>query len=43
MDKYDIGTGFGHYGIAVEDVSVKSQFILFEFQLCANVHQNEGR
>lgn len=21
MDKYDIGTGFGHFGIAVEDVS----------------------
>lgn len=21
IDKYDIGTGFGHFGIAVEDVS----------------------
>jgi lactoylglutathione lyase len=21
VDKYDIGTGFGHFGIAVEDVS----------------------
>jgi len=24
VDKYDIGTGFGHFGIAVEDVSVLS-------------------
>ena len=22
IDKYDIGTGFGHFGIAVEDVSL---------------------
>jgi hypothetical protein len=22
VDKYDIGTGFGHFGIAVEDVSL---------------------
>lgn len=21
VDKYDIGTGFGHFGIAVDDVS----------------------
>ena len=21
VDKYDIGTGFGHFGVAVEDVS----------------------
>lgn len=21
IDKYDIGTGFGHFGVAVEDVS----------------------
>jgi lactoylglutathione lyase len=24
VDKYDIGTGFGHFGIAVEDVSSSS-------------------
>ena len=22
VDKYDIGTGFGHFGIAVEDVRI---------------------
>ena len=22
VDKYDIGTGFGHFGIAVDDVSL---------------------
>ena len=27
VDKYDIGTGFGHFGIAVEDVS--SNFLIF--------------
>lgn len=25
VDKYDIGTGFGHFGIAVEDVSLCHQ------------------
>jgi hypothetical protein len=23
VEKYDIGTGFGHFGIAVEDVSLQ--------------------
>lgn len=25
VDKYDIGTGFGHFGIAVENVSEKME------------------
>lgn len=27
VDKYDIGTGFGHFGIAVEDVSFYWKFL----------------
>lgn len=29
VDKYDIGTGFGHFGIAVDDVSIPSFSILY--------------
>lgn len=28
VDKYDIGAGFGHFGIAVEDVSSPATFPL---------------
>lgn len=31
VDKYDIGTGFGHFGIAVDDVSSFSVNIYFLF------------
>jgi len=29
VDKYDIGTAFGHFGIAVDDVSFPSFSILY--------------
>lgn len=28
VDKYDIGTGFGHFGIAVEDVRFCSYLLM---------------
>lgn len=35
VDKYDIGSGFGHFGVAVEDVSyyilIWSYFFLHKF------------
>lgn len=33
VDKYDIGTGFGHFGIAVEDVSSYRKPISFSLYL----------
>lgn len=33
VDKYDIGTGFGHFGIAVEDVSLTSLHIWLRFEV----------
>lgn len=34
VDKYDIGTGFGHFGIAVEDVS----FVTFRASFFSCLH-----
>ena len=31
VDKYDIGTGFGHFGLAVEDVSLTSLHVWLRF------------
>lgn len=31
VDKYDIGAGFGHFGIAVDDVSLLVLFKCFHF------------
>lgn len=32
VDKYDIGTGFGHFGIAVDDVSY---YLFPPFYICS--------
>jgi hypothetical protein len=38
VDKYDIGTGFGHFGIAVEDVSHITFLSFFLLFFCFILH-----
>ena len=39
VDKYDIGAGFGHFGIAVDDVSLLV-LMCFAFLFCVSFSKN---